>query len=364
MDPHTPPPDPSRIQTPDPTCVAAPPAPRFARARHLLRRLAGIRRPDLLVARRIGRLLPDRLYLALGHLFYFGRWPNYTHPRSLNEHIHAYMLRCRSPLLHIAADKLATREHVARVLGEQYLVPLIGAWDSADTVPLKTLPRPCVVKTTVGSGQVWFLKPGVYTDLCELRQHLRRWLATDFSSLSREWCYRGLPNRVIAEEMLVGEAGAQGAEQAEGALPADYKFYVIGGAVRFIQVDRGRFAAHTRNLYDTGWRLLEERLTLENHPADPRPPRLQEMIDLTQRLAEPFEFLRVDWYVVGERIYIGELTNYPGAGFERFIPPSYALELGSHWRVPAEVAEVAEAANAPASAEAARGRNVSQAGRS
>jgi hypothetical protein len=309
----------------------------------LLRRLAGIRRPDLLVARRIGRLLPDRLYLALGHLFYFGRWPNYTHPRSLNEHIHAYMLRCRSPLLHIAADKLATREHVARVLGEQYLVPLIGAWDSAEAVPLKTLPRPCVVKTTVGSGQVWFLKPGVYTDLCELRQHLRRWLATDFSSLSREWCYRGLPNRVIAEEMLSGE---------DGEVPADYKCYVIGGAVRFIQVDRGRFGTHTRNLYDTDWRLLRERLTLENHPVDRRPARLQEMLDLTVRLAEPFEFLRVDWYVVGERIYIGELTNYPGAGFERFIPPSYALELGSHWRLPAEAAEPA------------RGRSVSQAGRS
>jgi hypothetical protein len=282
----------------------------------------GIRRPDLLLARRLGRLLSDRQFLAMGHLFYFGYWPDYDHPRSFNEHVHAYMLRCRSPLLHIAADKAATREHVARTVGPQYLVPMIGLWDDADAVPLKTLPRPCVVKTTAGSGQVWFLREGEYVDLCQLRLSLRRWLATDFSQLSREWCYHGLPNQVIAEEMLVGE---------DGEVPADYKFYVIGGAVRFIQVDRGRFGKHTRNLYDPQWRLLEERLTLENHAPDPRPARLDEMLDLSLRLAEPFEFLRVDCYALGDRVYIGELTNYPGAGFERFIPHRYALELGSHW---------------------------------
>lgn len=337
--------DPPAVPSPETQAVQAT-APRFQRARHFLRRLAGIRRPDLLIARRLGWLLSDRHYLALGHLFYFHRWPDYVQPRSINEHIHAYMLRCRSPLLHIAADKLATRAHVARVLGEAYLVPLIGEWERADDVPLKTLPRPCVIKTSVGSGQVWFLRPGVFTDLCDLRQQLRRWLATDFGSLSREWCYRGLPNRVMAEQMLTGE---------DGEVPADYKFYVIGGAVRFIQVDRGRFGRHTRNLYDGDWRLLPERLTLENHPADPRPARLQEMLDLTLRLAEPFEFLRVDWYVVGARIYVGELTNYPGAGFERFIPSSYAFELGSHWRLPAD-AGVAPAAPP-------RGSSVSQAGR-
>lgn len=313
-------------------------SPLFARASHTLRRLLRLRRVDLAIGRRLGRMLSDRQYLALGHLFYFGHWPDYDRPRSLNEHIQAYMLRCRSPLLHIAADKLATREHVARVLGESYLVPLLGAWDDADAVPLKTLPRPCVIKTTVGSGQVWFLRPGVYTDLCQLRLELRRWLGTDFSRLSREWCYRGLPNRVIAEQMLTGE---------DGQLPADYKFYVIGGAVRFIQVDRGRFGRHTRNLYDADWQLLPARLTLENHAPDPRPPRLDDMLALSLKLAEPFEFLRVDCYVQGERIYVGELTNYPGAGFERFIPHSFALELGRHWRIPPDSAGPGGAATGP-----------------
>jgi hypothetical protein len=116
-----------------------------------------------------------------------------------------------------------------------------------------------------------------------------------------------------------------------GGIPPDHKVYVIGGAVRFIQVDRGRFGRHTRNLYDTDWRRLPVRLTLDNHAPDPRPPELDRMIALALKLAAPFEFLRVDLYLCEGRLIVGELTSYPGAGFERFIPSDFALELGAHW---------------------------------
>jgi hypothetical protein len=109
------------------------------------------------------------------------------------------------------------------------------------------------------------------------------------------------------------------------------KAYVIGGQVRFIQVDRGRFARHTRNLYSPDWQLLPVRLSLDNHAPDPKPPCLDELLHVAQVLAEPFEFLRVDFYVHRARLYVGELTNYPGAGFERFIPASFDEELNSHW---------------------------------
>lgn len=313
--------------------TAAPPLPLRDRIAHALHRLAGLRRPDLALARRLGRPLSDRQYLALGHLAYFGRWPDYDHPRSYNEQVQAYMLRCRSPWLKLAADKLATREYVARLLGEEYLVPLIGVWDDANDVPLMTLPRPSVVKTSVGSGQLGFLRVGVYTDLVELRQNLRRWLTADFAQQSREWAYQGLRNRVFAEELLSGEDG-EGGEDA--ALPADHKVYVIGARVRFIQVDRGRFGRHTRNLYDADWRLLPARLTLRRHAPDPRPPRLAEMLAHSLKLAEPFECLRVDWYAPGDRLCVGELTNYPGAGFERFIPHAFALEMGRDWPQPVD----------------------------
>jgi TupA-like ATPgrasp len=296
----------------------------LSRLRHLVSRLRGIRRPDLLLARRLGAWLSDRHYLAIGYRLYFGAWPNYDQPRTFNEHIHAYMLRCRSPLLHIAADKALTRDHVARTVGPQYLVPALGLWPNARSVPIETLPRPCVLKPTVGSGQVLFLRADdAGISICQARLTLQRWLDTEYGRMNREWCYDRLRGKVIAETLLADE---------HGDVPADYKLYVIGCAVRFIQVDRGRFGCHTRNLYDTDWQLLPARLTLPNHTPDPRPAPLAEMIAITLRLAQDFEFLRVDCYVVDGRVYVGELTNYPGAGFERFIPHSFALELGAHWR--------------------------------
>jgi hypothetical protein len=294
-----------------------------ARLRHEWRRVRHVRRLDLYFARALGRPLSDRLYLAIGHLLYFGNWPDFDQPRTFNEHIMAYMLRCRDPILRIAADKLRTRQYIAERVGPDYLVPLLGTWDTADEVPLESLPRPCVLKPTAASGMVLFLREGAPLDAGEIRATLRDWLRCDYSRYHREWSYSGLKQRLMAEHMLIAP---------DGGLPPDYKVYVIGNKVRFIQVDRGRFAHHTRNLYLPDWQPAPARLTLENHPPDPRPRRLDELIHVAERLAEPFEFLRVDCYFAGDKLYLGELTNSPGAGFEKLIPSSYAYELGRHWQ--------------------------------
>ncbi len=292
-----------------------------ARFKHLIKKVRQAR-PFLKLARLAGRPMPDDLYLALGHLIYFGRWPDYAAPKTFNEHIQAYMLRCRDPILHIAADKASIRSYVANLVGEQYLVECLGIWERAEDVPLQSLPTPCVLKASVGSGMVLFLNPGAALDVPDIRDTLRKWLKRDYSGLHREWCYKDLPRRILAEKTLLDE---------DGQVPADYKVYVIGKQVRFIQVDRGRFSHHTRNLYSSTWDSLQARLTLENHAPDPKPQCLEDMLRIAHLLAQPFEFLRVDFYVVQGRLYVGELTNYPGAGFEKFIPASFALELGAHW---------------------------------
>ena len=280
------------------------------------------------VGRWVIQPLPDRVYLTLGHFFYFGRWPDFRNPITFNEHIQEYMLRCRDPLLRTVTDKVTCREYVARNVGAQYLVPQLGVWDDAERVPLATLPRPCVIKPTAASGQVLLLRRGDPRPEDELRDIMRKWLRRDYSRLHREWCYRGLPRRIVAETMLHDE----GSEQP----PPDYKGYVIGGALRYFQVDRNRFGHHTRNLYSPDWKLLPLRFTLETHPPERAPAPLREMVQVAEELARPFEFLRVDFYVVEGRPYVGELTNYPGAGFEKFIPGRYAEVVGALWKRPGE----------------------------
>ncbi|WP_372895442.1 ATP-grasp fold amidoligase family protein [Stieleria sp.] len=274
----------------------------------------------------IGRVLlwpfPDSVYLRLGYRVFFGTWPDYRHPRSFNEHIHEYMLRCRDPMLSIPADKIESRHYIAERVGADVLVPLLGVWDRPEDVPLSTLPRPLVLKPTAASGLVLIVRAEDELNEDEVRDQMRRWLRRCYSQVNREWCYRGVPRRLMAETMLSDDCGG---------LPPDHKAYVIGGKVRFLQVDRGRFDQHTRNVYDPQWNPLPARWTLQNHEPDLCPACLPRMIELAEILAEPFEFLRVDFYVIGQQLYIGELTNYPGAGFERFIPSDYAWEIGKFW---------------------------------
>ena len=125
--------------------------------------------------RLLGRPLPDRWYMTLAHWLYFRRWPDFDHPRTLQEHIQAYVLRTRDPALVMLADKVAVRDYIARTLGStRYNVPLLGIWRHEDEVP----------------------------------------------------------RRVIAEPLL---------RDAHGDVPPDIKAYVIGGRVRYFQVDGGRF---------------------------------------------------------------------------------------------------------------------------
>jgi TupA-like ATPgrasp len=163
---------------------------------HSLRRMMGG------AIRRLLSPLSDRTYLTLAHWQYFKRWPNFNAPRTLQEHIQAYVLNCRNPMLRLVADKVAARAFIAERIGSEYLVPILGVWDRADAVPLQSLPLPCVLKPSHCSGMVHLLRHTSDIDLPPLRRKLERWLCTDYSKVNREWFYRGIPPRVIAEQML------------------------------------------------------------------------------------------------------------------------------------------------------------------
>jgi hypothetical protein len=272
-------------------------------------------------------LIPDRLYFAIRYFLHFHRWPDYNNPKHFNEFTHVYIMTCRDPLLTTVADKATVRDYISKTVGSKYLVPVHGIWDVADQVPVDELPRPFVLKDSLGNERNIFVGNRSKIDVTEVHAKLRAWQSSAYWKSQREWAYRGGTSRILAEVFL---------NDGSGHLPSDFKLYTIGGKVQFIQVDRGRFGTHTRNLYSVAWDLLPVRLSKQRHEVDTPPVRLQEMIAASEKLAQPFEFLRVDFYCVGDNLYIGELTNYSGAGFEHFIPSSFGIQLGDQWRAAKE----------------------------
>jgi hypothetical protein len=142
-----------------------------------------------------------------------------------------------------------------------------------------------------------------------------------------EWAYGLVPRRILVEELLTGP---------DGSPPDDYKLFVFNGQCRFVQFDANRFVRHAQAFFDRDWRQLHFHTGCP--PAEPvpsRPAHLAEMIEVAERIGRDTDMVRVDFYLVGDRIVVGELTSYPGAGTTRFCPPSYDAEFGRYWTVPA-----------------------------
>jgi hypothetical protein len=271
------------------------------------------------------------------------------HPRTFTEKVRYKMLRDRRPLLVTFADKAAVRDHVAERIGTGYLPRVFAVLEDPRDLVRWPLPASYVVKPTHGSGAAIVVSPQAPADarLPAARwgwqyRHVRPsvvggpdlagiaggWLQKLYGQgPNREWAYGHVPRRVIVEEMLATPAGG---------IPDDYKFFVFHGTCRYVQVDAGRFGRRTHDFYRIpGWEHLPLR---SGHPwADPprpRPERLDEMVEIAEKLAIETDFVRVDLYLLPDRIVFGELTSYPAGGDSPFDPPHLDAEFGTHWTVP------------------------------
>ncbi|WP_428393637.1 ATP-grasp fold amidoligase family protein [Lichenicoccus sp.] len=258
----------------------------------------------------------------------FGYWPNILFPGTFNEKLQARKIFDRRPILALWADKLAVRTYVVDKTSDPSLLPrLLHVTTDPTDIPFDRLPSRYVVKASHGSGWVHIVQDGAAVDSRAVIETCRQWLALNYYDINQEPLYRRITPRILIEEFL---------DDGTGEPPDDYKFYVFGGKVRFIQVDMARFGQppfrHQRNIYDPNWTLLPVTLTVEPYPGTlERPPALDRMIQIAETLADATDFVRVDLYAVNDTVYFGEMTPSSGNGFNKFSPVSYDQVFGSFW---------------------------------
>ncbi len=248
-------------------------------------------------------------------------------PQTFNEKIQWLKLYDRRPMYSKAADKLAVRKYVDERIGRKYLTHLYGSYQSVRDLSGATLPTTCALKCTHGSGMNVFITEKNQLNRSKIRK-LKRWMATDYYRVGREWVYQGIEPRIICEELLVGD---------DGKAPKDFKLFCFDGKVRFIQVDVDRFGDHRREFFEVDWRVAGFGLMYPRPNVEiARPVHLEEMISVAERLSQGIPFVRVDLYETN-RVLFGEMTFYPGNGIERFSPDEYDLLLGELLPIPASV---------------------------
>lgn len=256
----------------------------------------------------------------------FGRSLNLASPVTFNEKLHWLSRHYHHPMMTQLADKYSVRAFVEKQAGPEYLNELYGVWDDPSAIPFDRLPDAFALKVTSGSGQNILCRDRSTLDREATIRQLVKWMKRSEYWVSREWAYKHIRARVIAESLLLDE---------RGDVPQDYKFFCFDGVPRFIQVDTGRFTDHRRDLFDLNWRKLPVTYTYPCSDAPIlRPQMLDKMLDLASTLSQGFPFVRVDLYNIGDSIKFGEMTWYPGGGLERFSPHEYDFVFGEAVKLP------------------------------
>ena len=266
--------------------------------------------------------LPLRSAIQLEFLLYHRRLPNLEHPRMFSEKIARRKLYDRDARMPAMADKILAKEHVRRLLGEEWVIPTIWSGDRLPPRDARRWPIPYVLKGAHGSGWNYFVLSEADQDWDAIEEKANYWLSMVHATHAREWLYAQMKPGLLVEPYLGTGPVA----------PADYKFLVFGGRTAYIQVDLGRRQTHRQLFYDLNWKRQKiEYICPWTDEEVPRPKSLAKMVEAANLLGTGFPFVRVDLYEIDERPRFGEMTFYPNSGQTAFRPKSVELEFGRLW---------------------------------
>ena len=274
-------------------------------------------------------LLPDSLVVRLQYYASLGRWPNIKKPVRYTEKLQWYKLNYRVPLMTQCADKYRVRDYLIERGYEQYLPMLYQVCDSAGEIDFEKLPNAFAIKCNNGSGTNIFVSDKANADIASIIVEAKKWNKVNTISVGREWAYVNIEPKIVVEELLVSKDGTQTTDLN------DYKIMCFNGKPKVIWVDVDRHIAHKRNFYDLDWNQLDvvSDCPLTDYPI-PKPYGLDQMIKISETIAQDFPFVRVDFYSLNSKVYIGELTFYPWSGCVQYSPDSFDFELGSYFELP------------------------------
>ena len=274
----------------------------------------------------------DKTYLKLLYLFELHKWPNLKHPKTFNEKLQWLKLYDRRSEYTMMVDKYAVKEYVANLIGREHIIPTLGVWDSFDDIDFSQLPDQFVLKTTHGGGgmAVVICKNKSEFNKRKAKRILERSLRNDIYMNFREWPYKNVPKRIIAEKYMSINGGGE---------LIDYKLHNFNGIPKIILVCRGRFGngVMAETFFSDQWERLNMTRPYHPNPNCTKPENLQELLKFAKILSKGIPFVRTDFYIINGKVYFGELTFYPASGLSPFNPKKCDEELGNWLRIPIDM---------------------------
>ncbi len=273
----------------------------------------------------------DEWYVKMRYRLYVGKKLDLNNPQTYNEKLCWQKLYDHNPLYTTMVDKYAVKDYVANIIGDKYIIPTIGHWESPEDIDWDSLPDQFVLKTTHDSGGVIVVKDKDSLDKAKAIAKLNKCLKSDNYAVTREWPYKNVHRRVIAEQYME--------DQKTGEL-RDYKFFSFDGEVKamFISQDRGKAGEEVKfDYFDADFNHLDIHQYHDAGKSVPeKPVCFDEMKMLASKLSKGLPQVRVDFYEVNGKVYFGELTFFHHGGIVPFTPEKWDYTFGSWIKLPKE----------------------------
>jgi len=250
----------------------------------------------------------------------FGRKLNWDNPQTFTEKINVSKIYMPAPLKTRLADKYLVRKWIKEKIGEEYLIPLFGVYNSFDEINFEILPNKFVIKCNHDWNSVTLCNDKRKLNLEELKQKYDKFMQRNFGLVNFEMQYYAIKPKILVEKYM-------------GNSIEDYKFMCLEGRPRYCWMDFDRFTNHTRNFYDLDWNLQTfSSANCKNYDKKISvPEKFEEMKKIVSKLCRGFDQVRVDLYCVEDKIYFGEMTFTTDNDFGKFSPDEWDYKIGALW---------------------------------
>ena len=271
------------------------------------------------------KYVPDKTAVKILYANVFNEKLNLKNPKTYNEKLNWMKLYDRNPLYATLVDKAEVKKYVAEIIGEEYIIPTFGVYDTWDKIDFASLPNEFVIKCTHGSGDVVICKDKSNFDFESAKAKITKSLKKNYYKVCREWAYKNVKPRIIIEK-YVDEIGSKSLK--------DFKFYTFNGKCELLLLvsDRGVVNSCVKmDFFDINLNWLpikKSHINFYNDKKFARPLNYEKMIEIAEKLSKNFVHLRVDLYNANGKIYFGELTFYPAGGMDPFEPKIWDEKIG------------------------------------
>lgn len=272
------------------------------------------------------KFISDEKYLSIMYKFYMGKKLDLDNPKTFNEKLQWLKINNRKEEYTVYVDKYLVRKYISDKIGAEYLIPLIGVWNKPEQIDFNLLPNQFVLKCNHNSGTgMCICKNKKMLDVKKVKRNLTKGLKEDYFYLGREWPYKDVQRKIIAEQYMVDESGCE---------LKDYKVLCFNGEPKLIELHQGRFTDYqSQDYYDINWNKTNiSQSNVSGFGCSDivveKPLCFEKMLDFSKVLSENIPVVRIDWYVINGKLYFGEITFFDGCGFDSFDNPEDDQTLG------------------------------------